>query len=1233
MEDLMRVFVSHCSQDIEAVEALAAALRDRGFETWLDRWEIRSGDDLVARINAGLDAADAGLIVYSSVTAGSRWVAAESSYLIWAAIEEGKLLIPVMLDADAPVPPLVRPRLRRGIDEIDAIAEALRDRRAGPPPVRPASEGRTRQVTVALERTGEDGGVAVEVRLGDEVFGAASFDALPADVVRGHQRFLLGFRAGVRREPAAAERAGREAEVAELGRALRPLCLPGGAAAAVAELLDGAPAGVTVEVSFESADPELLGLPFEALRLEDDRLLSVHPKVATVRRPAGRTSAAAARLAGPLKVLVAVGAPDAGRTTTVVLDQERELQNILDAVDEARALESVEVRILEVGSPKEIGRAIERDGYHVLHLSCHGGPGVLELEDEDGGAVQVTADELLQPIQRHGRPLPLVFLNACHGGVRAGETASLAEELLAAGVPAVLAMQTSVSDHYASLLAGRFYGHLARRDAPRASRALAAARQELEDERRKALRQAAADPGKTQPEAATPTLYLAGAETALMDPSLDREPLRSRPVYELAGPVPQLRIDDLIGRRKELRTTLGTLRDSARRVAGVALTGIGGVGKSAVAGRAMQRLKEDGWLVPAHHGRFDLARIAAAVGQELLLSGREDLQPLAGALLSPQLADVQRFLVVAKALAEHRVLLVLDDFEQNLGPGGGAFLDADTATFLGLLVQNARRGRLLITCRYPVPGFEDVLEPVALGPLSDAESRKLLMRLESLRERPPAELRRVLRVIGGHPRMLELLDALLRGGEGRLTAVTTKLRELLAGMDEDVDGAVADLDEGLRQTVLLGTRDVMLGELLAVARAEGCEEALLQVAVSNLPVSAGGLARMLADDPADPGDVAAVERAMDGLARLSLVFRLPDGTGWVHRWTAEGLADLSGEDDYRRRCNRAGRYRWWRVANESHDLEDAVEAVRNHLAGRDFDAATGVAEACFDALRRFQRTAGIASLASEVLETLPVDHGGYGFIADQEGDAHLALGWTGRAMERYQALLALYQRRVEAEPDRADFQRDLSVWYNKMGDLYRALGQGEKARDAFQSSLTIRERLAEAEPDRADFQRDLSVSYNKMGDLYRALGQGEKARDAFQSSLTIAKRLAEAEPDRADFQRDLSVSYERMGDLYRALGQGEKAREAFQSSLTIRERLAEAEPDRADFQVDLASSLVKVGLEGIGGRANFERALSILETLKSQGRLSPADEPKIEALRSLLDRLDNPDGVGSGSPG
>jgi tetratricopeptide (TPR) repeat protein len=135
-----------------------------------------------------------------------------------------------------------------------------------------------------------------------------------------------------------------------------------------------------------------------------------------------------------------------------------------------------------------------------------------------------------------------------------------------------------------------------------------------------------------------------------------------------------------------------------------------------------------------------------------------------------------------------------------------------------------------------------------------------------------------------------------------------------------------------------------------------------------------------------------------------------------------------------------------------------------------------------------------------------------------------------------------------------------------MGDLYRALGQGEQAREAYLKSLQIAEQVAQAEPDRANYQRDLSVSYNKMGDVYRALGQGEPAREAYGKSLQIAERLAQAEPDRADYQRDLSVSYERMGLLSSTLGQGERAREAYGKSLQIRERLAQAEPDRADYR-------------------------------------------------------------------
>src|SRR5207342_2699303 len=85
------------------------------------------------------------------------------------------------------------------------------------------------------------------------------------------------------------------------------------------------------------------------------------------------------------------------------------------------------------------------------------------------------------------------------------------------------------------------------------------------------------------------------------------------------------------------------------------------------------------------------------------------------------------------------------------------------------------------------------------------------------------------------------------------------------------------------------------------------------------------------------------------------------------------------------------------------------------------------------------------------------------------------------------------------------------------GDAHFALGQGDEARTAYAAALAICERLAAAEPERADYQRDLSVSYNRMGDLFRALGQGDEARKAYSADLAIAKRLAAAEPERADY--------------------------------------------------------------------------------------------------------------------
>ncbi|MFM8581748.1 MAG: tetratricopeptide repeat protein, partial [Planctomycetaceae bacterium] len=88
--------------------------------------------------------------------------------------------------------------------------------------------------------------------------------------------------------------------------------------------------------------------------------------------------------------------------------------------------------------------------------------------------------------------------------------------------------------------------------------------------------------------------------------------------------------------------------------------------------------------------------------------------------------------------------------------------------------------------------------------------------------------------------------------------------------------------------------------------------------------------------------------------------------------------------------------------------------------------------------------------------------------------------------------------------------------------------------------------LCRKHPNDLDYQRDLSVSYDRMGDLYVRMGDGGAAREAFQKSLEIFKKLSEGEPARADYQRDLFVSYYKLGTADPARG-----RSFFEKSLQI----------------------------------------------------------------------------------
>jgi hypothetical protein len=216
--------------------------------------------------------------------------------------------------------------------------------------------------------------------------------------------------------------------------------------------------------------------------------------------------------------------------------------------------------VLEIGHPDEIQRALEEQSFHILHLTGHGGPGVIELEDEDGGAVPVQAADLAAAIRAANRPLPLIVLASCLTGAGSSETASFAQGLLEAGIPSVLAMQTSVTDWYATRLAGCFYGHLVRLESPLPSHALALAGQEVERERQRLAGQGTIYPA----EYATPALFAAAEESPLLDRSAPLQSLHTPRPRSAGGAVPLLQLGDLVGRRQACPGTMLTPRPRAR---------------------------------------------------------------------------------------------------------------------------------------------------------------------------------------------------------------------------------------------------------------------------------------------------------------------------------------------------------------------------------------------------------------------------------------------------------------------------------------------------------------------------------------------------------------------------------------------------------------------------------------------------------------------------------------------
>ncbi|GAA2742485.1 hypothetical protein GCM10009868_12640 [Terrabacter aerolatus] len=259
----------------------------------------------------------------------------------------------------------------------------------------------------------------------------------------------------------------RVLDVREYGRRLGDALLSGEVGKAFRDSLDAARSeGRDLRLRLRlDAVPDLDPVPWEYLYdTALGRFLTLSQETPVVRLLDSLERPPVVRVEAPLRVLVMISSPS--DLPELAVDREREL--LMATTGDLVASGRLTVTVLEAATLTALQRAL-LDDFHVFHFIGHGGfdqeaqEGVLVLERDDGTAHRVSGARL-GTLLHDARTMQLAVLNACEGARSSGRDAfsGVAQALVRQGLPAVVAMQTEISDRAALVFSHEFYYFLTR---------------------------------------------------------------------------------------------------------------------------------------------------------------------------------------------------------------------------------------------------------------------------------------------------------------------------------------------------------------------------------------------------------------------------------------------------------------------------------------------------------------------------------------------------------------------------------------------------------------------------------------------------------------------------------------------------------------------------------------------------------------------------------------------------
>ncbi|QHG15571.1 tetratricopeptide repeat protein [Nostoc sp. ATCC 53789] len=811
----------------------------------------------------------------------------------------------------------------------------------------------------------------------------------------------------------------------------------------------------------------------------------------------------------PLRLLFMATSPEDPRVPP--LGFEREEANILQATKDQPLALIVE----ESGSVAELANLVksyEEDYFDVFHLTGHGiiytqqsysyllpkgtklenNTPCFITEDEVGNMQLTTVNDLAKAFR--GRWPRVTFLSGCHTGQVAnkGTVPSMAQVLVKAGAGIVLGWARPVYDRTGIVAAQALYQALA--TGATVEEAVKAAQQKM-------IEKECTDWHLLR--MYRDTRPIAELVTALR--TKNRERLKfTAPEQEFLDENNQVKVAsrfEFVGRRRPLQRCLKALQETSDQI-GVFIAGMGGLGKSTLAARLCTR-------VQMQRSNFARVVVIGPLDEEGLLNKLsnkyERFADVPALLNEPKVSlkgRLQNFFEAIENIHNQPLLLVLDDFEQNIPTAniedGSLRMTAEAYEILraicAALEENGAESRLIVTCRYLK---EDTLPPhrlhlESLAGMSSSDIDKICFPLhKEVRQQLRTQL--IIHIADGNPRLLKwLLEVIQQPGIAadellnRLEATEQKFREDILAQ------TLLDALEPEEQKFLARLSVFHLPVNIEIINAISPSLASLQKLVSL------SLVESATTHPTQPANYR-VTTILESLLEKVLI---------QEEWQAA-----------RQQAVRKIHQAWW---EENHNPTEAegLEIVRLGLLANEQEIAVSVGDRIASSWVNNSRFVEALKLCKQVLAVFQ----DYRILA-RVARAEEVLGFVQEAVAHFQQALDLCPE--EELQEKATTLNNMALQIAQQGDIPKAIALWEQ-------SLEISEQIG--------YVKLKAATLGHMAQVFADQGDIPKAIALWEQSLEISEQIGYVKLKAATLN-NMALQIAQQGDIPKAIALWEQSLE------------------------------------------------------------------------------------------